>query len=296
MKIKIGSRASNLALIQSRSVQALLEEEPDLEVEIIELSTKGDRVLDRPIEALNDKGVFVREIEKALLEGKIDLAVHSMKDMPSELVPGLVFADPPRAASPEDVFVGREGLHSLKDLEGKRIGTGSARRKSQLNAFLQNVELVGIRGNIETRMRKIEEEHLDGIFLARAGLERAGYEDRISFIADPHRMIPSPCQGILALQVRSEDTALIGRLNRFSDPASTLRMQIERAFQKALDATCKSPVGIYTETDGAQVSLHGCFARTAKEPLLYETITGPIQDGPQLAIQLAALLKEKSDV
>ena len=293
MKIKLGSRASNLALIQAHSIKDLLEKDTSIEVEIIEISTKGDRILDRPIDQLNEKGVFVREIEKELLNGKIDIAVHSMKDMPSDIVEGLIFVDPPKAAPPEDVFVGKSDINSLYDLEGKKVGTGSNRRRSQLSKHLNQIDLQGIRGNIETRLKKIQTENLDGIFLARAGLVRAGYEDKINFIADPTKIIPSPCQGILAIQVRQEDYALIEKLRAFADPFSTLRMKTERAFQKALAATCESPIGIYTNLKDDQVHLYACYAENPEDELIYKEIQGPVEDSLQLAIRLAEKLKER---
>lgn len=292
MKIKIGSRASNLALIQANSIKTLLETDPGIQVEIVKISTKGDRVLDRPIDQLNDKGVFVREIERELLEGKIDIAVHSMKDMPSETVDGLIFVKPPKAAPVEDVFVGKPEIQSLEDLRGKRIGTGSNRRRAQLNKYVNDLTIEGLRGNIETRMNKIDSENLDGIFLARAGLVRAGYENRISFIADPTKIIPSPCQGILAIQVREGDQDLIERLEAFSDPFTDLRMRTERAYQKALSATCESPIGIYTEIHGNEIQLYGCFGNTPSSPLVYDSLRGPLEEGEKLAIELANKLKE----
>lgn len=296
MKIKIGSRASNLALIQANSIKNMLEEDPTLDVEIIEISTKGDRVLDRPIDQLNEKGVFVREIERELLAGHIDIAVHSMKDMPSEIVEGLLFVKPPKAAPPEDVFVGQSNIKSLEDLEGKRIGTGSNRRRAQLKKFVNNLELEGIRGNIETRMSKIESEGLDGIFLARAGLVRAGYEDRINFVADPTKIIPSPCQGILAIQVRESDRDIIEKLEAFSDPFSDLRMRVERTYQRALGATCESPIGIYTSLKNQELTLYGSYAENPQDPLIYRSITGSIEEAEKLATGLAKSLKEAQNV
>lgn len=295
MKLRLGTRASNLALIQAHSVKKLLEKDPHIEVEIVEISTKGDRILDRPIDQLNDKGVFVREIEKELLNKRIDLAVHSMKDMPSDIVEGLIFVNPPRGANPEDVFVGDKTLKTIEDLAGKKIGTGSNRRKSQLNHFLDQLDIVGIRGNIETRMKKIEKENLDGIFLARAGLERAGYQDKITFVADPKKFIPSPCQGILAIQIRQEDVLLKEKLESFSDEFTTLRMKTERAYQKALGATCESPIGIFTELVGENLNLYGCYAQDPSDPLIYKKIQGKKEDSVQLAQELADLLKEAAN-
>lgn len=274
-------------MIQAESIQKILTEAGH-ETEIIGLDTKGDQILDRPIDALGSRGVFVREVERALLNGEIDLAVHSLKDLPSQLPEGLSLANPPKAMPPEDVFVGTEEVEGLMDLMYRTVGTGSNRRKAQLRGlFASGIDIVPIRGNIETRMGKIESEQLDGVILARAGLIRGGYEDRIQMVVDPTHMIPSPCQGILGLEHRTEDRQLAELLNELSDPEATERMEIERTFQKTLGADCQSPIGIYCEFQGEELTLHGCYAENVDHPLTFKQVHGKRSEGISLARELA---------
>lgn len=296
MKINIGTRKSNLAQIQTYSVKNLLEKaDPNLEISIIPISTKGDQIQDRPIEQINEKGVFVKEIERALLNEEIDIAVHSMKDMPSQIDERLTFVNPPVAQPPEDVFVGNSNLTKFEDLNGKIIGTGSNRRIAQLNYHLSNITIKPIRGNIETRMKKIKTENLDGTILARAGLIRGGYEDKIGFIFDPRILIPSPCQGILAIEVRKKDIQLIDFLNNLANPWASFRMEIERTFQSELQATCESPIGIYTKYNKKNkiVKLYGSYAENKNSKLVYYKTEGSFENRKELAKKLAKGLKEK---
>lgn len=292
MKIRLGTRASNLALIQANDVKKMLEQNKDIKVEIVKISTKGDRIQNVPIDKIEGRGVFVKEIEKQLLEKNIDLAVHSMKDMPSLIVEGLYITKPPKAQSPEDVFIGNSSIKSLSDLKGKTIGTSSNRRKSQIKKYVGDVKIESIRGNIETRIKKISTQNLDGIFLAKAGIIRGGYQDKIGFICEPTIMIPSPCQGILALQVREDDKNLIEEIEKHHDQDSAIRMNIERTYQKSLSATCSSPIGIYTKISGNSVTLYGCYSPSPEKDLKYEKISGDIKNCTALAQKLANKLKE----
>lgn len=296
-QIRIGSRASKLAQIQARSIQEALEKWTDSPVEIVLISTQGDRDTKRRVEELKGEGVFVREVEQALLDGAIDLAVHSLKDMPSRVDERLCFVNPPQAAAVEDVFVGDPSIQCIEDIRGKRIGTGSARRTALLKAHCPEVEVVPIRGNIETRMSKIETENLDGIILARAGLERANYAERIGFILDPELFIPSPCQGILGLEIRRNDLELQELLEKMANPKTSQRMAIERSFQEALSATCTSPIGIYTKfLSEGKIALTACYAKDKDGELARaEKLTTP-KEAIQAARELAAELKAALEV
>ncbi|MDO5027918.1 MAG: hydroxymethylbilane synthase [Bacillota bacterium] len=292
MQITIGSRGSNLALIQTKHVKKLLEERfPQVQVDIKIIHTTGDKILDREISKIGDKGVFVKEIERALIDGEIDLAVHSMKDMPGKSPEGLVFANPPKGEDPRDILVAKDKIESLDQMEGFLIGTGSARRKMQLERLLKNIQTQPIRGNIETRMGKIESENLDGVILAKAGLLRAGYQDRISYTFSPREIIPSPCQGILALQYR-EDSQVIKFLAEISDPFTTLRYQTERAYQKELDADCHSPIGLYSSFTRSTCKILACFGDGEKNILVRREIEGDINKRVDLARRLADQVKE----
>lgn len=291
-QIRIGSRASKLAQIQAKSIKEGLEKLTDCSVEIVLISTQGDRDKKRRVEELKGEGVFVREVEQALLDGEVDLAVHSLKDMPSRIDEHLCFVDPPKAAAVDDVFVGDSKIKSLEDLNFKRIGTGSARRTALLRTYCPEVEVVPIRGNIETRISKIESENLDGIILAKAGLERANYADRIGFVLDPEKFIPSPCQGILGLEIRREDLELKELLEKISDPQTSLRMAIERSFQKALSASCTSPLGIYTKfLPEGRVTLTACYAEHKEGDLALTERNCSTENASQVAQELAEELK-----
>lgn len=255
------------------------------------IRTKGDEILEKPIYMVGDKGIFVKEIERALLEGTIDFAVHSMKDIPGEVTPGLTFVNPPKAEDPRDVLVAEGPLPNLALLEEGIIGTGSLRRQMQLRTLLPKAITKGIRGNIETRMEKIETEDFDAVILAKAGLVRGGYTHRISYTFSVEEMIPAPCQGILGIQIRKDDEVLKELLAPIADEETTLRMETERAFQRELEAGCHSPMGVYASFDGDMVKIRGCFGVEGGE-LVKKEVSGPLSERVSLARQLARDLKE----
>lgn len=293
MKIRIGTRSSKLALTQSYYLRDLLLKQGN-DVEIIEISTIGDRIRNKKIEDINKKGVFVRDIEQKLLDNEIDLALHSLKDMPSYIDSRLIFANPPVSADPRDVFIGKN-ISSLSEMRGLRIGTGSSRRISQLKNIVADADPVPIRGNIDTRIKKIETENLDGVILAKAGIDRMKRSNEISLILDPKLFIPSPCQGILGLEIRKEDRDLLKKLETVSDPVTSKRMNIERTFQISLGASCTSPLGIYTEFSSDRVNLYGCFSKGLDSRIYYRNISGNISQAETLSIELANKLREDVD-
>lgn len=296
MKIRLGTRKSNLAVTQTESVAQLLRAHyPEIEIEIVKLSTKGDEVLHKPIGQVGSKGVFVKEIEQALLDRKIDLAVHSMKDMPGDVTPGLCFVNPPEGADPRDVLVAKEGLDLSKKDQAFRFGTGSLRRALQLKLLFPHCETVPIRGNIETRMSKIESENLDGVVLAYAGLQRGGYTGRVHSIFSGLDIIPAPCQGILALQIREDDQDLKDLLAPLTHEDTLIRYETERAFQGALDGSCQTPMGIFTSVQGDQMTLIGCFGSEDGQIFVRRGISGFLKDRQALAQTLARELKEEVD-
>lgn len=291
MKVKIGTRSSKLALIQTESIKEILEKE-GYEVELIKISTKGDRVVDRTIDKISGNGVFTREIEMKLLEKEIDLAVHSLKDLPSKLPYGLILAKPPKAYGVEDVYVGKEKIEDIKDLYNKKIATSSIRRKYLLNKNIENVKISPIRGNIDTRLKKVRENDIDGSIFARAGIDRL-YTDVNYFILDPKVFIPAPCQGILGIEIRQEDSYLKEVFDRNCDEFTNYRMEIERSFQKELSATCTSPIGIYTQIKERKLNLYGCYKADDQKYLKFEQISGEISEGIFLSKKLANKLRSK---
>lgn len=289
MKIRIGSRASKLALIQAMSIKKLLDEN-GYESQIIKIKTKGDRVQDRAIDKIKGYGVFSKELEKKLLDKEIDLAVHSLKDLPSRLKEGLELAKPPKAYDPRDVFIGDKNIKSLDHLAHKKIATSSVRRKALLEKYLDGVEFSTIRGNIDSRLKKVKEQNIDGTLLAKAGLDRLNlYDDYL--ILDPEIFIPAPCQGILGIEFRSEDSYIRDFFEKNHDEFSAFRMEVERAFQKELSATCSSPVGIYTKVSGENLELFACYKKDEKKQLAVGKIGGLREDGVLLAQTLAKKLR-----
>lgn len=203
MRIKIGTRGSKLALTQTNMVKDMIEDaNPNVSCEIVVIKTKGDVDLKNPIHKVG-KGVFVKEIEDSLLRGDIDLAVHSMKDMPSDETEGLMFFDPPKAEDARDVLISSRKIEKLSELCSGIVGTGSLRRKLQLETICPTISTTSIRGNIETRMSKVGEEGIIGVVLAYAGILRGDYGDKVSYVFDKSEIVPSPCQGILAIQGRN---------------------------------------------------------------------------------------------
>lgn len=244
MKYRIATRGSKLALAQANNVcDRLSKAYPDDEFEILVVRTKGDRILDKPLHQIGDRGVFVKEIEEKILKKEADIGVHSMKDMPSSPAAGLIFAKAWEREDFRDVLILRE-KGSLWELpEGAVIGTGSKRREFQLKRLRPDLKVVGIRGNVDTRLRKMEEEKLDGILLAAAGLHRLGMQNRITQYLEAEEMIPAPAQGVLALEIREGDERLLEMLNRFCDPKVEQMVEAERGFLKEMGGDCHVPLG-----------------------------------------------------
>jgi hydroxymethylbilane synthase len=255
MKIRIGTRRSPLALWQARHVGALLQRrEPGLQVELVEIVTRGDKILDSPLAKVGGKGLFVKEIEERLLSGGVDLAVHSLKDMPAELPPGLVLASVPGREDPRDAFVSSRHRR-LEDLPpGARVGTSSLRRACQLKAWRADLEIVPIRGNVQTRLRRIDEE-LDAGVLAAAGLKRLGLAERIGELLEPERMLPAVGQGALAIEARDGDAETLARVGALEDPATRLAVGCERAFLARLGGGCQVPIAAHARVDGGRIAL-----------------------------------------
>lgn len=249
MQIVIGTRGSKLALVQAEYVKERLQKAyPQDEFALKIIKTKGDRIQDQALSQIGDKGLFVREIEKELLEGEIQIAVHSMKDMPSELPEGLCLAGSWEREDPRDVLVLREA-ESLEQLpEHAVIGTGSKRRACQLLALRPDLNIVNIRGNVGTRIRKMKEEKMDGIVLAAAGLIRLGETSVITQYLEPDQMIPAAAQGTLAIEIRKDNSELLEKINLLSDLEAERVTQTERAFLQQVGAGCQMPVGAFART------------------------------------------------
>lgn len=265
MKIKIGTRGSKLALAQSNYVLEKLKERfPENDYELVVIKTTGDLDQNRPLDALGSKGIFTDEIEKALLSGEIQLAVHSMKDMPDTLKDGLIFADPWDREDASDVLI----LNDAKSLDelplGANVATGSKRRSYQLLALRPDINIFPIRGNIDTRIRKLREglpdgTKLDGIVLAAAGLKRLGLESEISQYINISDMIPAPAQGTLAIELKADNEELLKMVNSFSDEVIRNITYLERGFLKKIGGDCHLPIGAYASVTDTGYELRALF-------------------------------------
>lgn len=298
--IRIGTRGSALALAQTGHVAAQLEAVGET-VEIVRISTPGDRS-SAPIAEIG-VGVFTSALREALLAGDIDVAVHSYKDLPTAPEPGLVIAAVPTREDPRDVLIARDGLTLGELPAGSVIGTGSPRRASQVHALGLGLEVVGIRGNIETRMRKVFDGELDGVILARAGLARVGRLDQVTETLEPIQMLPAPAQGALAIECRADDVDIEHLLNSaIDDEYSRATVVAERAMLAALEAGCSAPVGALAEVvedlddEGSvvlRISLRGVAATVTESGatnLLRASITGELACADKLGRELAAEL------
>lgn len=295
MKIRIGSRGSNLALTQTKWVaDKLREKNPSIEAEIIIIRTKGDMILDKALDKIGDKGLFVKELEDALLDGVIDFAVHSMKDMPSEYIEGLSISSTPVREDNRDVLILKEGYKSLDDIPlGGTIGTGSKRRCFQIKELRNDMNFYPIRGNIETRIAKLRSMNLDGIILAAAGIHRLNLNSEITQYLDKDICIPAPAQGALAIQYRTGDKRISNHLETIKDESAELEIIAERSFLKYTNGGCHVPVGAYTEVDGKEITLYGLFGKNDGSKLVRGSITGDINLGKELGKTLAErILKE----
>ncbi len=293
MRYRIGTRGSKLALTQAKGVcERLTEAYPEDEFEIQVVRTKGDVVLDKPLHEMGERGVFVKEIEEKILSGEIQIGVHSMKDMPAFPAQGLLFAKPWKREDPRDVLVLREkkSLDGLR--EGAVVGTGSRRREFQLKRLRPDLKVVDIRGNVDTRLRKMEEDGLDGILLAAAGLHRLGMEDKITQYLEVEEMIPAPAQGILALEIREGEERLLEMLDALSDADTAVAAEAERGFLQQMGGSCHIPVGAACQkVPGGAWKMDVMFGNETGSQQAYGTVQG--KDGKELADKAADLIRQK---
>ncbi|MCD7808969.1 MAG: hydroxymethylbilane synthase [Erysipelotrichaceae bacterium] len=296
MKIVLGSRGSKLALIQTQLVLDKLKQHyPENEYEIKVIHTKGDKILNQSLEKIGDKGLFVKEIEQQLLDKEIDIAVHSMKDMPSQCVDGLVFTDTLENADCRDCLV-LNGYHSLNELPtGATIATGSKRRKFQLLKLRPDLNIVDIRGNIHTRIQKMYDNHYDGLVLAVAGVERIDRKDLISEYLDPHIFVPACAQGMLGIEVRKND-ALYDMINAIADKDATYKMKLERTFLETINGSCHIPMGAYIEAEENKVHVDALLGneegKMIKETCLFDKDHAFIQM-QQLALKMKGQIENE---
>ncbi len=290
--LRAATRGSALALIQTALVaDALRALDPALVVENVEVRTEGDRDRSTPLSVLGGRGVFVRAVEEALLEGRADIAVHSLKDMPTTQLPGLTLAAVLPRADLRDALVGREG-RALADLPaGARVGTSSRRRAALLRALRPDLETAEIRGNVDTRLRKVAEGEYDAAILAAAGLERLGRIAEATELFEPERFLPAPGQGAIVVQCRADDTAALERLAAIDDRETHLATDAERGFLAALGSGCSLPVGAYARVEGGTLTLHGFLGAddgAEHSAQRFDEIAGAVEDAEALGRELGA--------
>ncbi|MBL0387125.1 hydroxymethylbilane synthase [Tumebacillus sp. ITR2] len=288
--IVVGTRKSPLALTQTEWVLAQLRKHyPELEIGMEQIVTKGDRILDVTLSKVGGKGLFTKELEQAMYDGTVDFAVHSLKDMPNEMPEGLMIVAITHREDPRDVLISRNGS-KFEDLPiGAKVGTSSLRRSAQLRAARPDLEIVSLRGNINTRLAKLEEQQLDAIVLAAAGLERMGWGDKITERLSPELCIPAVGQGALAIECRSKDEDVRQLLSVLEDPATRKIITAERTVLGKLNGGCQIPIGAYAEFIGDdELRLTGIVGSADGSILLRESATGhdPVALGTLIADRL----------
>jgi hydroxymethylbilane synthase len=291
--LRLGTRASALALAQSGGVAAAVIAELGRHVEMVSVQTAGD-LSDAAITTLGGTGVFVTGLRDALVRDEVDFAVHSYKDLPTSPADGLVIVAVPTRLDARDALIARDGLTLGELPAGARIGTGSPRRTAQLLALGLGLEVVPIRGNVDTRLRKVADGEVDAVVLARAGLARLDRLEEITEVIDPLQMLPAPAQGALAIECRADDDELLSLLAALDDPDARAAVDAERALLAALEAGCTAPVGALAEVaegdDGSELFLRGLVAAVDGTDVVRLSATGPTSDALGVGSRLAAEL------
>ena len=290
--LHIATRKSQLALWQAEHVAMLLRQaHAGLQVELVPLLTQGDRIQDRSLAAIGGKGLFIKELEIAIEDHRADIAVHSMKDVPAELPDGLTIAAVLKRADARDALVTNTEVKRLDDLpRGARVGTSSLRRQAQLYALRPDLRIEALRGNVDTRLRKLDAGQMDAIVLACAGLIRLGLESRITARIDPEVCLPAVSQGVIGIECRSGDAHTRALLQALEDSSTRLLMDAEREFAARLGGSCQSPIAGYAELDAGQITLRGLVAEPDGSRLLRDSVSGGIENPAALGRRLAERL------
>lgn len=290
--VVIATRGSRLALWQANFVkEQLTKRYPDILVELLVLKTKGDIILDVPLAKVGGKGLFVKEIEEALLDGRAHIAVHSMKDVPMELPAGLTLGVIPKRANFKDLFlsVRHDSLESLP--HGAKVGTSSLRRQSQLLAMRPDLQIISLRGNVETRLRKLTDGEFDAIIMAAAGMERLGLTAPVMVELGPPHFLPACGQGAIGLEYRSDNPTLHRMLAFLNDPETFVTVTAERGFLAGLEGGCQVPIAAYAQLQESQITLEGLVASPDGLRRIVKTASGPMNEAYALGKKLAQEVK-----
>ena len=291
--LRIATRKSPLALWQSEHVAARLRAaHPDLSIELVPLSTRGDEVLDRSLSAIGGKGLFLKELEEAMQRGHADCAVHSLKDVPMTMEPGFALPAILARADHADAFVSNAfaGIDALPP--GARVGTSSLRRQAQLRARCADLQLLDLRGNVNTRLAKLDAGDYDAIVLACAGLQRLGFDARIRARLDAPDWLPAPAQGAIAVECREGDDATGALLSVLDDAATRICVEAERALNRALDGSCQVPIAAFAQLNAGQLQLHGLVGDAGDGRIVRASGQGAMSDPEALGRRVAGLLLE----
>ena len=294
MKIRIATRKSALALWQAEHVAGLLAELPEVDgVELVPMSTRGDEILDRSLQKIGGKGLFIKELEIAMQRGDADIAVHSMKDVPAEMPEGFCLAAMLERANHADALVSPNG-EQLDDLpQGALIGSSSLRRQAQLRLLRPDLRVEPLRGNVNTRLAKLDAGNYDAIILAAAGLERLEFDERISQVFAPHQMLPAAAQGVVGIECREDATELREILAQLNHPSSVRTTLAERAIARVLDASCQSPVATYATIAGDEMTVTALVAMPDGTRAIRDSVSGAADQAEQLGEALAGKLLEQ---
>jgi hydroxymethylbilane synthase len=292
--IRIGTRGSQLALYQAKKVKTTLEDSfPELQVELKIIKTKGDKILDVALSKIGDKGLFTKEIENELLDRSVDLAVHSLKDLPTKLPDGLKLSAVLERGEYRDALVSKNGK-KLADLKaGDIVATSSLRRIAGLLKRNNQIVIKDIRGNINSRLQKMEDGYCDAMIMAAAGLQRLGLERYITEIIDPDVIMPAVSQGAIAIETRLNDPEIDLLMEKINHTATWNAITAERAFLEHLEGGCQVPLGCYSKVDNNTLILKGFVASTDGTQFINETISGEIANGAKLGVQMAEKMLER---
>lgn len=292
--IKIGTRKSALALWQAEFIKSELQRlNPSITVELVHFNTKGDRILEKPLAEVGGKGLFTAELEAAMHAGDIDIAVHSLKDMPTELPQGLTLGAISKREVPYDALISPQYKTLDKLPKGARIGTSSLRRQAQLLHRRPDLKIEVIRGNVQTRLNKIEAEGLDGVILAQAGLKRLGLDHQITQVFTADEMIPAVGQGALAIECRADDVEMLDMLSLIDDEPTRLAVEGERSFLNQLNGNCQVPMGVHGTIEKGQLTLKALIASTDGKTVYEGELSGPATKSVMLGKNLAKALYEE---
>ncbi|MDI6715560.1 MAG: hydroxymethylbilane synthase [Actinomycetota bacterium] len=291
-KLVLGTRGSKLAMWQAEHVASILRKEAGVEIEIKTIKTQGDKILDAPLSKIGDKGLFVKEIEIALAKGEVDLAVHSSKDVPTQIPDGLMLGAFLKRADSRDVIISKSGKGLDELPQGSVIGTSSLRRIAQILHRRPDLRIKDVRGNLDTRLRKMNEGQFDAIILAAAGLDRMGWNEGITERIPPDVMLSAVGQGAIAVEIRKDDSTMLGLMRYLDDPSTRAAVTAERAFLRELEGGCQIPIGALGTVKNDTLSLDGMVASLDGSKLVRDSITGSPQEAEALGVKLANKLKD----